>query len=134
MSHLPVPIVVVIIGEGASGGALGIGVGDRVLMFENAWSLRHRSRVMFVHSLAKLGLQGAGSRGLEADSGRSPGAEDHRPDHTGAPGGAHRNHEMSASTLKKILLEELKALTKLKPEKLVEKRIDKFSKMGAWKE
>jgi len=37
MSHLPVPIIVVVIGEGASGGALGIGVGDRVLMFENAW-------------------------------------------------------------------------------------------------
>ncbi|HEY6952462.1 MAG TPA: acetyl-CoA carboxylase carboxyltransferase subunit alpha, partial [Bacteroidota bacterium] len=37
MSHLPVPIIVVVIGEGASGGALGIGVGDRILMFENAW-------------------------------------------------------------------------------------------------
>ena len=37
MSHLPVPIIVAIIGEGASGGALGIGVGDRILMFENAW-------------------------------------------------------------------------------------------------
>ncbi len=37
MSHLPVPIIVVIIGEGASGGALGIGVGDRILMFENSW-------------------------------------------------------------------------------------------------
>ncbi|MBI4429525.1 MAG: acetyl-CoA carboxylase carboxyltransferase subunit alpha, partial [Ignavibacteriales bacterium] len=37
MSHIPVPIIVVIIGEGASGGALGIGVGDRILMFENSW-------------------------------------------------------------------------------------------------
>ena len=49
-------------------------------------------------------------------------------------GGAHRNHEMSASTLKKILVEELKALAKMKPDKLVEKRVEKFSKMGAWKE
>jgi acetyl-CoA carboxylase carboxyl transferase subunit alpha len=50
------------------------------------------------------------------------------------PGGAHRNPEMVASTLKKIILEELKSLTKLKPDKLVEKRVEKFSKMGAWKE
>jgi acetyl-CoA carboxylase carboxyl transferase subunit alpha len=50
------------------------------------------------------------------------------------PGGAHRNHELVAQTLKTALLEELKALNKLKPEKLVQNRIEKFSKMGAWRE
>ena len=40
MSHIPVPIIIVVIGEGASGGALGIGVGDRILMFENRMGIR----------------------------------------------------------------------------------------------
>jgi acetyl-CoA carboxylase carboxyl transferase alpha subunit len=60
MAKLRVPIVVVIIGEGASGGALGIGVGDRILMLENVFG--HRTGVVFVDSLAQLGLQRASSR------------------------------------------------------------------------
>ena len=49
-------------------------------------------------------------------------------------GGAHRNHQESVNTLKKILIEELRGLKKLKPAILVEKRIAKFAAMGAWKE
>jgi len=48
------------------------------------------------------------------------------------PGGAHRNHEKMAQILKEVLLSELKGLLKTKPEKLIERRIEKFSKMGAW--
>ncbi|HEX9614271.1 MAG TPA: acetyl-CoA carboxylase carboxyl transferase subunit alpha, partial [Bacteroidota bacterium] len=49
------------------------------------------------------------------------------------PGGAHRSHEQSAVILKEILLEELKVLKKIKPDKLVKMRIEKFSGMGSWK-
>ena len=49
-------------------------------------------------------------------------------------GGAHRDHEKAAMILKEILLEELKELKKVKPDKLVKTRIEKFSNMGAWKD
>ena len=134
MSHLPVPIVVVIIGEGASGGALGIGVGDRVLMFENAWysviapescsSILWRSWDYKEQAAEALKLTAADLLEQKIIDRIVPEPR----------GGAHRNHEVSASTLKKILLEELKLLAKLKPDKLVEKRVEKFSKMGVWKE
>ncbi len=134
MSHLPVPIIVVIIGEGASGGALGIGVGDRVLMFENAWysviapescsSILWRSWDYKEQAAEALKLTAADLLEQKIIDRIVP-----EP-----PGGAHRNHEMVASTLKKILLEELKTLQKIKPDKLVEKRVEKFSKMGAGKE
>ena len=134
MSHLPVPIIVVIIGEGASGGALGIGVGDRILMFENAWysviapescsSILWRSWEYKEQAAESLKLTAADLLEQKIIDRIVP-----EP-----PGGAHRNHEAMAFTLKKIILEELKALRKMKPEKLVEKRVEKFSKMGAWKE
>lgn len=134
MSHLPVPIIVVIIGEGASGGALGIGVGDRILMFENAWysviapescsSILWRSWDYKEQAAEALKLTAADLFEQKIIDRIVP-----EP-----PGGAHRNHEMVASTLKKILLEELKALQKIKPDKLVANRVEKFSKMGAWKE
>ena len=134
MSHLPVPIIVVIIGEGASGGALGIGVGDRILMFENAWysviapescsSILWRSWDYKEQAAEALKLTAADLFEQKIIDRIVP-----EP-----PGGAHRNHEMVASTLKKILLEELKALQKVKPDKLVDNRVEKFSKMGAWKE
>lgn len=134
MSHLPVPIVVVIIGEGASGGALGIGVGDRVLMFENAWysviapescsSILWRSWDYKEQAAESLKLTAADLLEQKIIDRIVP-----EP-----PGGAHRNYDAMASTLKQIILEELKTLMKMKPDKLVEKRVEKFSKMGAWKE
>jgi len=134
MSHLPVPIIVVIIGEGASGGALGIGVGDRILMFENCWysviapescsSILWRSWDYKEQAAEALKLTAADLLEQKIVDRILP-----EP-----PGGAHRNHELVAQTLKTALLEELKALNKLKPEKLVQNRIEKFSKMGAWRE
>jgi len=134
MSHLPVPIIVVIIGEGASGGALGIGVGDRILMFENAWysviapescsSILWRSWDYKEQAAESLKLTAADLLEQKIIDRIVP-----EP-----PGGAHRNYDAMASTLKQIILEELKALMKMKPDKLVEKRVEKFSKMGAWKE
>ncbi|MCX6142872.1 MAG: acetyl-CoA carboxylase carboxyltransferase subunit alpha [Ignavibacteriales bacterium] len=134
MSHLPVPIIVAIIGEGASGGALGIGVGDRILMFENAWYsvIAPESCSSILWRSWDYKEQAAEALKLTAADLLEQGIIDRIVPEP--RGGAHRNHELSASILKKILLEELKALAKMKPDKLVEKRVEKFSKMGAWKE
>jgi acetyl-CoA carboxylase carboxyl transferase subunit alpha len=134
MSHLPVPIIVVIIGEGASGGALGIGVGDRVLMFENAWYsvIAPESCSSILWRSWDYKEQAAEALKLSASDLFEQGIIDRIiPE---PPGGAHRNHAAAGETLKKILLEELKSLKKIKPEKLVEKRVEKFCKMGRWEE
>jgi acetyl-CoA carboxylase carboxyl transferase subunit alpha len=134
MSHLPVPIIVVIIGEGASGGALGIGVGDRILMFENAWYsvIAPESCSSILWRSWDYKEQAAEALKLTASDLLQQGIVDRIiPE---PPGGAHRNHEMAAATLKKILLEELKTLRGIKVEKLVQRRIEKFASMGAWKE
>lgn len=134
MSHLPIPIIVVIIGEGASGGALGIGVGDRILMFENAWYsvIAPESCSSILWRSWEYKEQAAEALKLTA-----PDLVDQKIVDRIVPepqGGAHRNHEEAAAILKKILLEELKPLKKTKPDKLVNQRIEKFSRMGAWKE
>lgn len=134
MSHLPVPIIIVIIGEGASGGALGIGVGDRILMFENAWysviSPESCSSILWRNWEYKE--QAAEALKLTASDLLEQGVIDRIiPE---PMGGAHRNPQIMAQTLKNTLLEELKALMKIKPDRLVQLRVEKFSKMGAWKE
>jgi acetyl-CoA carboxylase carboxyl transferase subunit alpha len=134
MSHLPVPIIVVIIGEGASGGALGIGVGDRVLMFENAWYsvIAPESCSSILWRSWEYKEQAAESLKLTAPDLLEQKIIDRIVPEP--PGGAHRNHEAAAGTLKNILKEELKALKRLKLERLIKLRIDKFSSMGTWKE
>lgn len=133
MSHLPVPIVVVIIGEGASGGALGIGVGDRILMFENAWYsvIAPESCSSILWRSWDFKEQAAEALKLTAPDLVDQGIVDRIiPE---PPGGAHRNHEQAATILKEVLVEELAALRKLKPDKLVKARVEKFARMGAWK-
>ncbi len=134
MSHLPVPIVVVIIGEGASGGALGIGVGDRILMFENAWYsvIAPESCSSILWRSWDFKEQAAEALKLTASDMLALGIIDRVvPEPVG---GAHRNPDQTAETLKNMLSEELRALRKVKPEKLVKQRVEKFSRMGAWKE
>ena len=132
MSRLPVPIVVVIIGEGASGGALGIGVGDRILMLEHTWysviAPESCSSILWrsweYKELAAEGLK------LTAPDLLEQGIIDRI---VSEPlGGAHRNHLEAARILKDVLLEELAVLKKLKPEQLVKNRVKKFSRMGAF--
>lgn len=134
MSHLPTPIIVVIIGEGASGGALGLGVGDRVLMMENTWysvispescsSILWRSWDYKEQAAEALKLTAPDLLALEVIDRIVP-----------EPiGGAHREPQRAADILKEILIEELHSLTKMKTEKLIEKRIEKFAKMGEWDE
>jgi len=134
MSHLPVPIIVVIIGEGASGGALGIGVGDRILMFENAWYsvIAPESCSSILWRSWDYKEQAAEALKLTAPDLVEQGIVDRIVPEP--QGGAHRNPEEAGSILKNILLEELRSLKKIKTEKLIDQRIAKFAKMGAWKE
>jgi len=134
MSHLAVPIIVVIIGEGASGGALGIGVGDRILMFENAWYsvIAPESCSSILWRSWDYKEQAAEALKLAATDLVDQGIVDRIVPEP--QGGAHRNHEEAASILKKMLMEELRALKKIKTDRLIHQRIEKFSKMGAWKE
>ncbi|HXG00415.1 MAG TPA: acetyl-CoA carboxylase carboxyltransferase subunit alpha [Bacteroidota bacterium] len=132
MSHLRVPIVVVIIGEGASGGALGIGVGDRILMLENAWYsvISPESCSSILWRSWDFKEQAAEALQLTAPDLKKQGIIDEIvPEPLG---GAHRDHAKAAEILKAQLLSELRVLTKMKIDKLIEKRIEKFSKMGEY--
>ncbi len=132
MSRLRVPIVVVIIGEGASGGALGIGVGDRILMLENAWYsvISPESCSSILWRSWDFKEQAAEALQLTAPDLKKQGIIDEIvPEPLG---GAHRDHAKAADILKSQLLSELKTLTKVKIDKLIEKRIEKFSKMGEY--
>jgi len=132
MSCLPVPIVVVIIGEGASGGALGIGIGDRILMLENTWYsvISPESCSSILWKSWDYKEQAAEALKLTAPDLLKIGVIDRIvPEPLG---GAHRSHQQAAAIVKDILIKELKALKKLKPDKLVERRIEKFSKIGFW--
>ncbi len=134
MSHLPVPIIVVIIGEGASGGALGIGVGDRILMLENTWYsvISPESCSSILWRSWDFKEQAAEALKLTAPDLLAQGIVDRIvPEPLG---GAHRNPQEIADTLKGILHDELKKLRKINPDKLVARRIEKFSKMGEWEE
>lgn len=132
MSRLRVPIIVVVIGEGASGGALGIGVGDRILMLENTWYsvISPESCSSILWRSWEYKEQAAEALQLTAPDLKKQGIVDAIvPEPLG---GAHRNHEQMANILKDVLIGELKSLAKIEPEKLLERRIDKFAKMGAW--
>jgi len=134
MSHLPVPIVVVIIGEGASGGALGIGVGDRMLMLENTWY-----SVIAPESCSSILWKSWDYKEQAAEALRLTAKDllEQKIIDRIIPeplGGAHRNPQQAAHILKDALIEELKMLQKIKPDKLIEKRVEKFCNMGAWNE
>ncbi len=133
MMRLKVPVICVIIGEGASGGALGIGVGDKVVMLENTWysvispescsSILWRSWEYKERAADALKL-------TSSDMKKNGLVDDVIPEPIN---GAHRNHEEIFETVKKHLVKYLKDLKKVEPEKRIENRIKKFSKMGVWK-
>jgi acetyl-CoA carboxylase carboxyl transferase subunit alpha len=134
MSGLKVPIIVVIIGEGASGGAIGIGVGDRILMLENSWY-----SVISPESCSSI-LWRSWEHKEEAAEALKLTAEDLK-EHTIIDeiikepiGGAHREPEQMYQLLKDVLLKEVKNLKKIKGEKLIKSRREKFYKMGVFDE
>jgi acetyl-CoA carboxylase carboxyl transferase subunit alpha len=134
MSRLKVPIIVCIIGEGASGGALGIGIGDRILMLQNTWYsvISPESCSSILWRSWDYKEQAAEALKLTAEDLIQQGIVDRIvPEPLG---GAHKNHQLIASTLKTVLKEELASLVKIKPEKLVQNRLEKFGKMGVFQE
>lgn len=134
MVKLRVPVICVIIGEGASGGALGIGMGDRIFMLENSWytviSPENCSTILwrswnFKEKAAdelKLTSDYMSQFGLVDGVIKEP------------VGGAHSNHEEIAETLKIKLKETLVELKKISPDERIEQRIEKFSNMGFYEE
>ncbi|MGB8657336.1 MAG: acetyl-CoA carboxylase carboxyltransferase subunit alpha [Candidatus Zixiibacteriota bacterium] len=132
MTRLRVPVIINIIGEGASGGALGIGVGDRVFMLENAWY-----SVISPEGCAAI---------LWRDSAKAPEAAEalrlSAPDLMQLKvidriipeprGGAHRDPKGLSQILKEEILSSIHQLEKLSPEELIEKRIAKFRVMGEY--
>ncbi len=134
MSRLRVPIIVCIIGEGASGGALGIGVGDRILMFENCWYsvISPESCSSILWRSWDYKEQAAEALKLTATDLLEQKIVDRIiPEPLG---GAHNNPKKAADNLKAALLEELAELVKIKKDKLVQSRIDKFGSMGPYTE
>jgi acetyl-CoA carboxylase carboxyl transferase subunit alpha len=134
MAQLRVPILCYVIGEGASGGALGIGLGDRVFMLEYTWysviSPESCSSILW-HSW-DYKEQAAEALKLDADNMLEFGLIDgivREP-----LGGAHNAPEEMAKALKKHICAELNKLTGLDPDKRIMDRIDKYSKMGHYRE
>lgn len=134
MSKLKVPIIVVIIGEGASGGALGIGIGDRTLMLENCWYsvITPESCSSILWRSWEYKETAAEALKLTAPDLLEQGIIDRIIKEP--LGGAHKNHKEVTDTLKAALIEELDELIKIKPEKLVDNRIEKFGKIGVFTE
>lgn len=134
MSRLRVPILVCIIGEGASGGALGIGVGDRILMLENCWYsvISPESCSSILWRSWDYKEQAAEALKLTATDLLEQKIIDRIiPEPLG---GAHKNHKLAAENLKAAIIEELDELVKIKKDKLVQNRIDKFGSMGPYTE
>jgi acetyl-CoA carboxylase carboxyl transferase subunit alpha len=134
MSKLKVPIIVVIIGEGASGGAIGIGVGDRILMFENSWYsvISPESCSSILWRSWDFKEQAAEALQLTAiDLKKHSIIDEIIPEPLG---GAHQNPQQMYSTLKNTLLDELNKIQKINVDKLVRNRREKFYKMGVWEE
>ncbi len=137
MAKLKVPIIVVIIGEGASGGALGIGLGDRILMLENAWYsvISPESCSSILWRSWNFKEQAAEALKLTAPDLLSNGIIDRIiPEPLG---GAHRSPEGMFEILKEILVVELQGLQELfgiESSSALERRTEKFSRMGMWNE
>ncbi|MGM0634429.1 MAG: acetyl-CoA carboxylase carboxyltransferase subunit alpha [Bacteroidota bacterium] len=134
MAQLSVPVIVIIIGEGASGGALGIGVGDHIMMMENTWysvispescsSILWRSweQKQVAAEALKLTAKDMKKQKLIDEIIKEP------------IGGAHSNKEEAYKIVSRSIMKTFKALSKISAEELVEKRMEKFTQMGVYNE
>lgn len=134
MSHLPIPIVVAIIGQAFSGGAIGITVGDRILMLEHAcYSVivpESCSTILFKTRDRKE--EAAEAMKLTAADLKEQGIIDRI---VAEPfGGAHRNYDEATANLKRQIQEALAEIRPIPPAELVKQRVDKFCAMGMWEE
>jgi acetyl-CoA carboxylase carboxyl transferase subunit alpha len=133
MTRLKVPIIVMIIGEGASGGALGIGVGDKVVMLENTWYsvISPESCSSILWRSWEYKEQAADALKLTATDMKKLKLVDEilqEPE-----GGAHRNREETYKAVADCITKHFNELIKLSPEKLVEERMAKYCDMGVYK-
>jgi len=129
---LKVPIIAVVLGEGGSGGALGIGIANRVLMMENAYYSvispegcaailwKHRQHAPEAAEAMKIAAPDLAELGL---------IDGYIPE---PKGGAHHSHEDSATALKETVLKHLAELKALSPEALLADRYKKFREFGQW--
>lgn len=134
MVKLKVPVLVLIIGEGASGGALGIGVGDRTLMLENTWFsvISPESCSSILWRSWDFKEKAAEQLKLTAEDNLKYGIIDGIVKEP--PGGAHAYPEEMAKILKQEIKKQLKEISALDPETRIEKRIERYSKIGFFKE
>ena len=134
MASLKVPIICVVIGEGGSGGALGIGVGDRVAILEHAYYsvISPEGCAGILWKSAEFKADAARALRMRAWDLKEFGVIDKVIDEP--RGGAHRDPRLMAARLKTFLERTLKELVSLPIEKLVENRYDKFRRMGAFLE
>jgi acetyl-CoA carboxylase carboxyl transferase subunit alpha len=133
MMRLKVPVICIIIGEGASGGALGIGVGDKVVMLENTWysviSPESCSSILWrswdfkekAADALKLTSVDMKNNGLVDEVIMEP------------LNGAHRNQEEMFGIVKNYIKNYISELKTIDPAQRIEDRIEKFNKMGVWK-
>ena len=134
MTRLKTPIITIVIGEGASGGAVGIGVGNRVYMMENTWytvispescsSILWRSWEYKEQAAAALKLTGEDMKRLKLIDGiiKEP------------VGGAHSNREGAFESVKNTILSSFEELKDMSDEKIVSTRMEKYAEMGVYKE
>ena len=134
MTRLKTPIITIVIGEGASGGAVGIGVGNRVYMMENTWytvispescsSILWRSWEYKEQAAAALKLTGEDMKRLKLIDGiiKEP------------VGGAHSNREGAFESVKNTILSSFEELKDLSDEEIVSTRMEKYAEMGVYKE
>ncbi len=134
MCQLKVPIICVIIGEGASGGALGIGIGDKIYMLENTWysviSPESCSSILW----RSWNFKKQAAEALKLTSGDMLGNKLIDSVIKEPLGGAHYNPEEVYKNIRNVIIKEIKTLSKVDPEKRIKKRIDKFCAMGVFKE
>ena len=132
MSMLRVPIISIVIGEGASGGALAIGVADKLVCLENTWFsvispegcasilFRDSSKSKIAADAMKVSSQDLYDMGIADDIIKEP------------LGGANNDYSRAAKYVKEKFLAILKDLNKLNKDELISLRIDKYDKMGKW--
>ncbi len=133
MTRLKVPIITIVVGEGASGGALGIGVGDKVLMLENTWysvispescssilwrSWEHKEEAAEALKLTAIDMK---KLKLVDEIVKEP------------LGGAHRDRDKTFKTVSTAILKSFETLKNLSPKELVSQRMDKYTQMGVYK-
>jgi acetyl-CoA carboxylase carboxyl transferase subunit alpha len=133
MMRLKVPVICIIIGEGASGGALGIGVGDKVVMLENTWY-----SVISPESCSSILWRSWDYKEIAAEALKLTSTDMKKNGLVDAVipepiNGAHRSQNENFENVKQAILSYLVELDKQTPEKRINDRIEKFNKMGVWK-